>query len=681
MIKIKDDQVTRIAKDKARKIVVNISDSDLESDPRGYEDDIFCPSWLKPKVITQAPSIVTSDTSYLNFKEQHNISNSIRTNKRNLELSSLPYAQAPMASQKKKIDSPIHRSFFSQPEQLNQFQKVLIEIIETEIDYFKSLDLCRTVYSSLLLNVAEYKNILANQEKLLIFQDIVLLAEISKTFIKSIIDCLKVCNGFTNAQSLQKFELENDNQNLFNHNIRHLVINSNIHKLDIGSIIHQLFKVTNFKPTILDYFAKHNFRMKILNGKLTYGGPSVSKWLKEADFLTKSKTKSWSLQTILIQPMQRTMKYPLLIKQLIDSSNSISSDVQKHELNLALIKINLIIDGCNAQESLSSFEEIDKKSKQTILEKKRRDTFYDANLEKCIPLENELRLDVATQETTPSNCKSSTPSKGKSWLPIRSILFAPKENLPVRRGGQYLYLVTSFRDKYNKIKDLQTSFEMFSCQLIAFMQQQSKYASLWKQFLQESDASHDGPVHYIDSIYSSYVDKMETQLLKTHLLVEELNTKLISSITLVITYCDEVKIQIQMHRKLRSSYVTYIKECEQNKHKPNIFQKTYSKAQTCINIENQLKDKLPQLLLYLSTFVNLVQSHSIRLYLSWLREQIGERSLLEFKQLRNPSLSKEDAKSTHADIIQFYHNNMQLTKLALEEGHHGLDYFRHFTAT
>mmetsp|Transcript_3951 Transcript_3951/g.4384 ORF Transcript_3951/g.4384 Transcript_3951/m.4384 type:complete len:681 (+) Transcript_3951:132-2174(+) len=680
MIKIKDDQATRIAKDKARKIVVNISDSDLESDPEGSEDDIFCPSWLKPKVISQTPSIVTSDTSYLNFKKQHE-SNPIRTNKRNLELGSLPYVQAPMASQKKKIDSPIHRSFFSQPEQLNQFQKVLIEIIETEIDYFKSLNLCRTVYSSLLLNVAEYKNILTSQEKLLIFQDIVLLAEISKTFIKSTIDSLKLCNGFTNAQSLQKFELENDNQNFFNHNIRQLVINSNVHKLDIGSIIHQLFKATNFKPTILVYFAKHNFRMKILNGKLTYGGPAVSKWLKEADFLTKSKTKSWSLQTILIQPMQRTMKYPLLIKQLIDSSNSISSDVQKHELNLALIKINLIIDGCNTQESLSSFEEIDKKSKQAILDKKKRDTFYDANLEKCIPLENELRLDVATKESTPSNCKSSTPSKGKSWLPIRNILFAPKEKLPVKRGGQYLYLVTSFRDKYNKIKDLQTSFEMFSCQLIAFMQQQSKYASLWKQFLLESDASHDGPAHYIDSIYSSYVDKMETQLLKTHLLVEELNTKLISSITLVITYCDEVKTQIQMHRKLRSSYVTYIKECEQNKHKPNIFQKTYSKAQTCINIENQLKDKLPQLLLYLSIFVNLLQSHSIRLYLSWLREQIGERSLLEFKQLRNPSLSKEDAKSTHADIIQFYHNNMQLTKLALEEGHQGLDYFRHFTAT
>ena len=129
----------------------------------------------------------------------------------------------------------------------------------------------------------------------------------------------------------------------------------------------------------------------------------------------------------------------------------------------------------------------------------------------------------------------------------------------------------------------------------------------------------------------------------TQLLVEELDSKLISAITLVLTYCDEVKIQIQMHRKLRSSYVNYIKECEQNKHKPNIFQKTNSKAQTCINIENQLKDKLPQLLQYLSTFVSLLQNHSNRLYLNWLKQQIGERSLHEFEQLRNPSLSNEDA--------------------------------------
>lgn len=681
MTKMKDDQPTRIAKNRARKTVVNISDSDLESDPEGFEDDIFCPTWLKPKIISQAPSSNTSDTSFLNFKEQYDISNPIKANKRNLELSSLSYFQVPMASQKKKIDSPIHKSFFSQPEQLNQFQKVLIEIIETEIDYFKSLNLCQTVYSSLLLNVAEYQNILTSQEKMLIFQDITLLTKISKTFIKSTIESLKLCNGFINTQSLQKFELDGDNQNLFNYNIRQLVINSSVHKFDIGLSIHQLFKATSFKATILAYFAKHNFRMKILNAKLTYGGPAVSKWLKEADFLTKSKTKNWSLQTILIQPMQRTMKYPLLLKQLIDSSNGISSDVQKHELNLALIKINLIIDECNTQESLGSYEEIDKKIKQTMLDKKRRETIYDANFEKCIPLENELRLDVAAQESIPSKGKGRTPSKGKGWLPIRNILFAPKEKFPAKPGGQYIYLVTSFRDKYNRIKGLQATFEMFSGQLIEFMQQQSKYASLWKQFLQETDAPHEGPAHYIDSIYSSYVDKMETQLLKTHLLVEELNSKLISAITLVITYCDEVKIQIQMHRKLRSSYVTYIKECEQNKHKPNIFQKTHTKAQTCINIENQLKDKLPQLLLYLSTIVNLLQGHSNRLYLNWLREQIGERSLLEFDQLRNPQMSKEDAKSTHADIIHFYHNNMQLTKLALEEGHQGLDYFRHFTAT
>ena len=308
-----------------------------------------------------------------------------------------------------------------------------------------------------------------------------------------------------------------------------------------------------------------------------------------------------------------------------------------------------------------------------MLDKKRQDIPYDSSLERRIPMENDLRLDVATQ--------SSTPSKGRSWLPIRNILFAPREKLSPKGGGQYVYLITSFRDKYYKIKDVQTTFELFSSLLTEFMQQQSKYAKLWKQFLQETDAPHDGPGHFIDSIYSSYVDKMEIQLLRTQLLVEELNSKLISAISLVLTYCDEIKIQIQIHRKLRSSYVNYIKECEQNKHKPNIFLKTNSKAQTCINIENQIKDKLPQLLQYLSTFINLLQNHSNRLYLNWLKQQIGERSLHEFEQLRNPSLSNKDAKSTHADIIQFYHNNMQLTKLALEEGHQGLSYFRHFTAT
>ena len=102
---MKDDKPTRIAKDKARKIVVNISDSDLESDQEGLEDDIYCPSWLKPKAISQVPSSNTSDTSFLRFTEQYNTNTNptIKSNKRNLELSSLSSFKCQFHLRKRKL--------------------------------------------------------------------------------------------------------------------------------------------------------------------------------------------------------------------------------------------------------------------------------------------------------------------------------------------------------------------------------------------------------------------------------------------------------------------------------------------------------------------------------------------------------------------------------------------------
>lgn len=671
MIKVKNNQSDKINKSLARKMVINISDSDLDTDKESFDDDIYCPTWLKPS--NRSHTVSTYNTSEeIDFHLTEPIK---KPNKRPVDTISLFSNQNVLDSylsikpQYKKIDSPIQSSFFILNDVTNKFQKVLIELIESEIEYFKNIYLCQSIYNSLLQNVSEYRNIFTNQERLLLFQEIIALTGISKDFIESIINRLVLSSGFSNKKSIYKCEGLQDDK-IFNYNIRQLVVNSDLNRLDIVATVQKLFKLSNFKPTILDFLAKHNFRIRLLNHRISYGGPSVNKWLKEANFLIKFKSKSWSLETILIQPLQRLMKYPLLLKQLIDASNCLASDSQRHDLNLALIKINLIIDESNTQDSLSSFDQISEKNSQ-LIKCKKAEVSYDANLEKLIPGEDEIKLGAAPKGAATEKVAST----GRSWNPLKDFLFAPKERMVFKSEGQYTILVTSLRDKYYQIKGIQTAFESFSRLLVEFVEQQSKYAKLWKHFLHENEILSNDTGNFNDSIYSIYVDKMKLQTRVTQMLAEEINTKIISATVLVLSYCDHIKAQIQLHRKLRGSYIEYIKECEQNKHKPNIFQKTYSKAQTCINIENQLKDKLPSLLQYLNEFVNLLRSHFTRLYLDWLRQQIGDRSLHEFEELRNLLITEGDAKNRHADIVQFYKNNMQLTKAALEEGHKGLDYF------
>ncbi|EEB08426.1 RhoGEF Gef1 [Schizosaccharomyces japonicus yFS275] len=46
--------------------------------------------------------------------------------------------------------------------------------------------------------------------------------------------------------------------------------------------------------------------------------PEISQWISEGDKIAQKKTNAWDLGSLLIKPLQRLMKYPLLLKKIID---------------------------------------------------------------------------------------------------------------------------------------------------------------------------------------------------------------------------------------------------------------------------------------------------------------------------------------------------------------------------
>ena len=67
-----------------------------------------------------------------------------------------------------------------------------------------------------------------------------------------------------------------------------------------------------------EYLRNHEFANQRL-AKLQ-AMPNVEIWLKECGQQIQDITKAWSLDSLLVKPVQRLLKYPLLLKQLIDNT-------------------------------------------------------------------------------------------------------------------------------------------------------------------------------------------------------------------------------------------------------------------------------------------------------------------------------------------------------------------------
>ncbi|KAG5440269.1 hypothetical protein PCANB_001839 [Pneumocystis canis] len=71
---------------------------------------------------------------------------------------------------------------------------------------------------------------------------------------------------------------------------------------------------------------------------------NVQKWLQECKEISKKQTNAWDLESLLIKPVQRILKYPLLLIQILDTSPNHPDIIF---LNHANKKIILIIDKIN----------------------------------------------------------------------------------------------------------------------------------------------------------------------------------------------------------------------------------------------------------------------------------------------------------------------------------------------
>ena len=159
--------------------------------------------------------------------------------------------------------------------------------------------------------------------------------------------------------------------------------------------------------------------------------PNVDIWLKECGEQIQDITKAWSLDSLLVKPVQRLLKYPLLLKQLIDNTPDTHPDYAA--LNTAFINI--------------------KDASQRMNDSKRRDGFADPN-------QSRKRKDSEPKFNLTKFLRSEKlkQSGSSSTISYDDPIF---NELSAYWGRNYLNMQIIMRDYRNYSRDLQTEIEQF----------------------------------------------------------------------------------------------------------------------------------------------------------------------------------------------------------------------------
>lgn len=536
--------------------------------------------------------------------------------KRNVEELILPARMESLSN--KKVDSPIKNEMF-----MNVLDDTLSDIHDHEpmrlniaaTNYRRALEeLIETekkYHSDLVLINSIYRSLLHNSRK---YKNILNQDEEAIIFgnIETVIDLSKLF-----IRDLLK-GIENEAVGEFDEGvtIKKRIAMSKVENFDIGETFNNF--LPRFRISYTSYFQNHNAQIQELTKCSNFSGPKVSKWLDECAFLAKSQSDCWNFESLLIKPVQRLSKYTLLIDALLDAScDDLSFEIIQHLCD-SKAHLEKLLDGLNNISSLPST----------------------GSHEAIISQADSESLGKDTTTFDPSNTQNK----------------------------EYATLVKAFKLRYTKVQILKKEILYSLSPLVTFMDEHRQFAKSWQKLMEYGDNEKDS--HFINSIYSSYIEKLEDQKNKTKLMVHEVKEGIVKALELSLEHCHSVKTKVNKHRMYRTAYLNYI-EKERSKIKGLPFGKNlrgetsgYRDAQEYIVIENQINDEVPALVGQLDALLHYAILSYHRMVSEWLKYLAGEKQLLHMSE----SLKAGSWKlGNNFDIIELHMISKYHTKLALEE--------------
>jgi dynamin-binding protein len=293
--------------------------------------------------------------------------------------------------------------------------------------------------------------------------------------------------------------------------------------------------------------------------------PQVKMWLEECYENAKDITNAWDLDSLLVKPTQRYMKYPLLLTGILSCTPTEHPDYDNIVRALQLIENS--VAGINEEKRRREV------ATELLAQKSKKEINSRINLKNFAMFGRQKG-----QKPRAGSRDVSLPSLGS---PPPNQASSDNDNYEIVRqkfGGHFFQLQIVMRDFEKYLED--TRFSLAKLTAYAHALESSYRFDIQSRFPEQESRVH----RYLEAVSS----------IQKHMLPEHIKTVekfVIVPVRKLWTLHEKPQVLMGKHRKLKPSYQKYSKE--KDKDKTN--EKIKTEAEQWIALNQLLQDELPQL--------------------------------------------------------------------------------------
>lgn len=213
-------------------------------------------------------------------------------------------------------DVPQSGSPTPEQKQLKQRRNVIKELVDTEYTYGRDMKVVDDIYrgtssSCLDLSIDDVRNLFANSDQIVQF---------SMNFQDALKQAAKSVYVMPKSQRWSSKRGTRSTRGGSPAESQNSVTDSTSVEQDKYTFIGHAFMehMTQMEKVYADYLKNHEVANRTL--QTLQRNPKVEIWLKECRDWAMDLTEAWNLDALLVKPVQRLVKYPLLLSQLINAT-------------------------------------------------------------------------------------------------------------------------------------------------------------------------------------------------------------------------------------------------------------------------------------------------------------------------------------------------------------------------